>query len=126
MVNYEKITEAELDQYLALSYLPFRKEKVNFSDRHNFISLLVSRLKLFGLLEEFGENIICFLTLEASHEKQTLPDDEKLLVVEVFCADIRLMKMAALKCYHENIDTIKEKIKKMGSKSPYDRTESVE
>jgi len=126
MVNYEKITEAELDQYLALSYLPFRKEKVNFSDRHNFINLLVSRLKMFDLLEEFGENIICFLTLEASHEKQTLPDDENLLVVEVFCADIRLIKMAALKCYHENTDIIKEKIRKMGSKSPYDRTESIE
>ena len=107
MVNYEKISEAELDQYLAVSYLPLRKEKINFWDKHNFISLLVSKLRTFDLLDEFGENIIFFAASEAKKEKRILWQGENLMAVEIFCLDMKQIKMAALKTYHENSEFIK-------------------
>jgi hypothetical protein len=123
MVNYEKLSEAALDQYLALSYLPLRKEKVNLSDKDNFLSMIIPKLKHFDLLDEFGGNVIHFI----SEDKFSMnKKSNEALAVKVFCMDMRQIKMAALKTYHDNSDIIEEKLKKIKSKSPYAKKESEE
>jgi hypothetical protein len=114
MVNYEKFSEAELDQYLALSYLPTRREKVNLSDKDNFLSLIIPKLRYYDLVDEFGLNIIFFL--RDDKKISTRCNNENELVVETFCMNMRQIKMAALKTYHDNTDTVAEKLRIMAKK----------
>jgi hypothetical protein len=96
---YEKLSEAELDQYLLISYLPMRKDKINFSDKDTFVSLIVAKIIQLKIEEDFGENLILFA-------KKDTPwlDDLSLLVSKVFCLEMKIVKMAALKTYHDTTE----------------------
>ena len=93
---YEKLTEAELDQFLLISYLPMRKDKINFSDKDTFVSLIVSKIQQMKAEEDFGENLI-FFTKKSSPKV----NDEFILASRIFCLEMKIVKMAALKTYHD-------------------------
>lgn len=102
MIAYEKLSEAELDQYLLISFLPSRNDKINFSNREVFVGLIFSKLRSLELVEEFGENLIHFTCKAISKEVQNYE-----LIAEVFCLDMKRAKMAALKTYHEFREQLK-------------------
>jgi hypothetical protein len=91
---YEKLTEAELDQFLLISYLPNKKDKINFSDKDTFVSLIVSRIQQMKIEDDFGENLIFFTRIDSI-------ENLNLLASKIFCLEMKIVKMAALKTYHD-------------------------
>lgn len=94
---YEKLSEAELDQYLLIHCYPSIKDKINLSDRENFISYVFSKIKSLKLEAEFGENLVLFV-------KKTSTKESYALVAEIMCCDMKSAKMAALKTFHDEKD----------------------
>ena len=94
---YQKLSEAELDQYLLIHCYPSIKDKINLSDRDNFISYVFSKIKLLKLEAEFGENLVLFVKKVSNKESYGL-------VAEIFCCDMKAAKMAALKTFHDEKD----------------------
>lgn len=102
---YEKLSDSELDQLLLISYLPNRVDKINFSDKETFISMIVSRIKSMDISEEFGENILLMAKRTSQLER---PESNSLSIVSIFCLDMKYIKMAALKTFHDNSEFIKK------------------
>jgi hypothetical protein len=100
MVNYTGLTTSELDGLLTLSYLPERKGKVSFSDRDLFYKFIIAKLEASSLTNEMGKNIIHFLD---SNNELSKAD----LCFKTMMADIHILKLAALKTYHEFEEIIK-------------------
>lgn len=94
---YQKLTEAELDQYLLIHCYPSIKDKVNLSDRENFITYVFSKIRSSKLESEFGENLVHFV-------KKDIHSDSYAVVAEIFCCEMKLAKMAALKTFHDDKD----------------------
>lgn len=102
MTRYHNMTESEIDGILLLSFFPKKKEKLNLTNRENFINLILKKLEDHDLLSEFGENVTSFLSKDAQAKK-----DLGFYIYESFLADIKVYKMAALKTFDEYKEIIK-------------------
>lgn len=100
MARYLKLSEAELDGLLTLSYYPSKRDKFNFNDYETFVSTILTKLSDNNLEEEFGDNI-----LELIKNLESKPIG--LIVFSVLNIDMKIAKMAALKTYDENKDSFK-------------------
>lgn len=97
--RYIKLSDYELDGLLVLAFYPNKKEKINISSKEIFENEIIKKLITDNLTSEFGENVIFFVSKEKL-KKRTIEQGD--LIYFGIMAEVRILKMAALKTYDEN------------------------
>ena len=100
MAQYQKLTDSELDGLLMLGFHPKRKDRASLSQRELFDSTIIPRIDAAKLQGEYADNVAHFLGLT----KKMLTSEN---CFAMMTADMRILKMAALKTYHEFSELLK-------------------
>lgn len=110
-MNYNKLTEAELDMLLLNAFYPKKKERINFSDIDNFKYMILNLVQEHDICDEFVDSLLSFLAIDkkdfsegnkkSDKDKQPLAFHKHLF--KIINIDIKFLKMSALKAFHDNI-----------------------
>lgn len=96
MNRYVKLSDSELDSLLLLSFYPNKKEKINIG-RDFFYTSILSKIEDYQWQEDFSENLLVFL-----FNMDVSKIDLNKIVSSAIFSDLRILKMVALKTFHEN------------------------
>ena len=110
-MNYFKLTESELDMLLLNAFYPKKKERINFSDTDNFKYMILTLIQDFDIVAEFVNSLLAFAKINKSDffDKDKAKRDLaiSLHLFNLVNIDIKILKMAALKAYHDNKEYIR-------------------
>lgn len=107
MTRYEKLLDSELDNLLVLNFHPSRKERINFNDYSVFSELIIKKIKAYMIGDDFGDNILFFLSVSNKPSKNKKEQKTGELIFMALDCDMRIYKMAALKTFDENKELIR-------------------
>lgn len=105
MIDYNKLSEAELDMRLLVAYLPKRVDRIMFADRYNFFTFLYPAIVAHKLQDPFAEYVAEFLGVNKLHNA---PIEE--IILPVITVNDRILRMSALKAYDEYKQYLERKV----------------